>query len=114
MSDEQREEPKALVDNAADEEQIERGKRAEKLRRRRELEDMRAVLEMPQGRRVLNRIIAESGLHLISVPGSGEALWFNEGRRNMGAFVQLEAKEASRTLFITLLQEAIATELANA
>lgn len=111
MSDDDRE--RSLVDNAADEEQVERGKRKEKLARRVELADMRAVLEMPQGRRVLNRLIAESGLHLVSIPTSGEGVWFNEGKRSMGGFIQQEAKAASKALYLTLIQEALATELNN-
>lgn len=97
--------PRALVGNAADESQIATAKRKERLRRERELEDLRSVLGSPAGRRLLWRLLGEC--HVFeSIWRASAEIHFLEGKRNVGLFLLHEIHEARPEALLQMMQEA--------
>jgi len=78
---------RAMVANAADSKQVKNAGRKEKDRRQRELDDLRAVLDMPQGRRLLWRLIALSGYSENPSHPRGDVTNQNIGKADMGRII---------------------------
>lgn len=84
--------------------------------RQREIDDLRKVLAIPQGRRLLWRILAEARIFRRSY-ASGAAnseTFFNEGRRDLGLMVLEEINQAKPDAFSTMQHEAMSDPLALA
>ncbi len=74
-------------------------------RRRRELEDLRWLLAHPQGRRLSERILSESGVFRSSFNHSGSVMAWNEGRRQIGLWLTAELMEASPEGYFKVLKQ---------
>lgn len=73
--------------------------------RRRELDDIKWLMAHPQGRRFVCRLLEEAGVNRTSFNHSGSLMAFNEGRRNLGLFVQSEVLQAAPEGYFKLLKE---------
>lgn len=74
---------RALVDNLADEEQVGRAEEKEKLLKETLEEDMKTMLSMPEGRRVLWHYISFCGVFR-SFMQEQSAMYYSAGQRNVG------------------------------
>lgn len=73
--------------------------------RRRELNDIRAVLKNPEGRRLYWRIMEHAGVFTGSYTGDTNSTMFNEGRRSVGNFLFSEMFEADPNMYSKISQE---------
>lgn len=90
--------------NAADEGQVQEATRDAKLRRERELNDLRSVLNTVEGRRFLWRILEFCGLYKTSFTGSSET-FFLEGQRNVGIKLITEIIETEPEAYLLMMKE---------
>jgi hypothetical protein len=72
--------------------------------------DMKATLQSPAGRRVLMRLIDETGVFLRSFTGDTET-FFREGRRSVGLDLIGAIERVDAGAFATLQQEALALRM---
>lgn len=86
----------------------------QKTEREKALDDLRFVLNNPQGQRTIWRMIVASGVMRLShVQGLTDATAFNEGARSVGLHLMESCKEADRTAFIRMMSFAAAEEGLN-
>jgi hypothetical protein len=98
---------RALVANAADEEQVKGADRKEKIGDRQAASDLRELLKQPVFKRFLWRVLGQCREREITLPGSGtEAVWFNEGRRNVAAYLHAEINKADPLAYPRMMLEA--------
>lgn len=69
------------------------------VRRRREIGDFRKVLETPEGRRLLWRVVSETGVYNESFVPDSNITAFKEGKRNIGLLLIAEINIANPTKF---------------
>lgn len=91
--------------NAADPEQIREATAKEKLMIDQEAADMKAVLETPQGRRMLWRFMEASGVYTQSAVQSGSWTYFNEGRRCIGNMILSKILQAGPEYYLQMMNE---------
>lgn len=103
-------EDRALVRNAADPRQVKDAKKREKLRRDGELADMRAVLELPEGRRMLWRLMGHCKTFESVFDELATTMAFKAGRQDVGHFVMVEILAADQTKFALMQAESLARE----
>jgi len=105
-------EPKSLVGNAADPEQVHAGAHKSKRRAEKELDDLRRILDTPFGRRVIWRYLDQvCGVFRLSHMGEQtHETAFNEGNRNVGNTLMAEVLKASPEAFLVMRSEATKTE----
>lgn len=99
-----------MVDNAGDGSQIRAAKQKEKLRRDRELDDLRALLAHPAGRRVIWRLLTEARVFRTAFDPDPTTLAFNTGKKEQGLFLLDELEKANPTAFLSLMQDASTEE----
>lgn len=81
------------------------------LRREQEIGDLKKVMETPEGRRFIWRILGEAGVFRLSfVAGSPDATFFNEGARNNGLTLLNEIMTEVSGSFLLMQKEAIEHE----
>ena len=89
------EEPKSLVKNPADPDQVKKATRDENLKKKIEVKEMTDLLDMEIGRRVLWRILGFCRLHETSFTRAcGITMAFNEGQRDIGLKILNAIREA--------------------
>lgn len=87
-----------------DNEEIEAAKKAKE--RQQELDDLRLVMSNPNGRRVIWRILSESGLYQNPfVPGAPDATSYNCGRQSQGQWLLSEVMIAAKDYFLAMQKE---------
>lgn len=96
---------RALVGNAGDPAQVAEGTRREKELRERELKDLRAILDMPEGRRFVWRLLEHCKVFQ-SIWHPSALIHFNEGARNVGLFVLNDIEEANPDALLVMRREA--------
>ncbi len=96
---------KALVGNAADEEQVKKASKKEGSEREKELNDLRFVLSTPQGRRVMFNIMAECKTFRSILHPSGSMVYYNAGQQDIGHWLQKEIIEADTDAYLKILKE---------
>lgn len=90
----------SLVKNAADEKQVERARKTQKLKREQHLHDLFVILSTREGRRVLFWIV--NGLCHYDADdfnNSGSVTYYNLGERNIGRNLKSDCIEASYELW---------------
>lgn len=98
------EQGKPVVKNAADPKQVKSGKKKAKLRREQELFDLKALLETPQGRRVMWRLLAKAGM-FNSIYESSSRIYYNAGRQDYGFWLWSELEKAHKGYLVKMIQE---------
>lgn len=100
------EQPRALVDNAADATQVKNAERIERARARDIDESLRRVLATYEGRHVLWSIIAECGVFTTPPNYSDHgALAFSVGGQNKGRWLIAEIERIDRGAYLRMQQE---------
>lgn len=97
-------EKRALVGNAADKSQVKSAKKKEVSKREMELNDLRAVLNTPQGRRVMWRIMDECRV-FGSVWESSAKIHYNSGKQDLGHFIMAEIVSADEKFLLEMMKE---------
>lgn len=91
--------------NAGTETAVKKQSEREQTRRDRELLDIRAVMKTQEGRRVINRILAESNVMGEIFSPNGSVTNLNLGMRKVGLFVYQELELACPDLSLLMRQE---------
>lgn len=99
-----------LVANSADNKQVKRAADKETLRRERETNDLKSLLETVHGRRFLRRMIVEvAGIYRSSYlggpTGRGSDPAFLEGQRNVGLQLLAEVQTVNADLWLLAERE---------
>ena len=90
---------------AADEQRLAEQRRKERVAREIELDDLRAVLSTPKGRRFFYRLIFDiAGVQSPSWSPSAE-IHYKEGRRSVGIDLMLEAQNEFPLLYLNMIAE---------
>lgn len=86
----------ALVKNAADQEQVEYGKKVAKATEKSHIDDVYAIMQAPQGERFLAKMLSRCGVHQTSVTAecNTNQTFFLEGQRNVGLQLLSDLMEA--------------------
>ncbi len=92
-------------DNAAEPEKVEERTRKVKHTRKRELEDVRAILATQSGRRFYWRYLSECGVFRSSFTGD-TGTYYNEGMRNVGLKLLADMNEADPDAYALMQKEA--------
>ena len=100
----------ALVGNAADKQQVETAARTERTAAEQAKADLRAVLQTPQGRRVLWRVLGRAHLFESGWSPDTAAVHFAAGERNVGLWLVHEINAADASAFIGMMQDAAQQE----
>ena len=101
---------KPLVKNAADEKQVKAAQNAVNDLRKQELEDLKFILQTPQGRRFVWRYLGVCGVFEISFTGNSET-FFKEGKRNVGLMLLSDVNEAHPEAYLEMLKESKEQEI---
>lgn len=75
------------------------------LRRKQQVEDFKWLMAHAQGRRIVSRLLEESGVHRTSFNHSGSVMAFNEGKRHLGLYLMAEILEIAPESYVKLLKE---------
>ena len=86
-----------------------RNQKAKNLRET-ELNDIRAVMALPQGRRLIQRVLVRSGKDTEQFTGNS-LMFFKSGLRDMGIWLEAEVKEADIKNWFEMIKEAHYLEL---
>ncbi len=98
-------EPRALVANAGDEQQVARATRKEKITRAQQLADLQAVLALPAGRRLLWRVLGHCHVFASVYDDVVPRMAHQSGRQDVGHFLMHEIEAAQPDAFLTMMQE---------
>ena len=75
------------------------------LKRKQRVEDFKWLMAHAQGRRIVSRLLEESGVHRTSFNHSGSVMAFNEGKRHLGLYLMAEILEIAPESYVKLLKE---------
>lgn len=84
---------------------LKKAKEKDKERVRKDQEDLLALLNSRPGRNYLRKLIAKSGVFLVSADNSGSWTYFKEGKRSIGLEIFNEIMEVSPEAFILMQKE---------
>jgi hypothetical protein len=90
--------------NAADPKQVEKSRLKEVFNDRHFLTDLRALLELPAGRRILWWLLETAGIYRSSFTGNSTT-FFNEGQRQVGLTLLAKIHEAKPEAIVLMMQE---------
>lgn len=94
--------PDTLVRNAADESQVREAGKQERFQRRQELDDLRAVLSLEAGQRLLWRLLEHCQVfHSIWHPSA--LIHHNAGRQDVGHFLLSEITTAQPDALVKMM-----------
>lgn len=91
-----------MAKNAARQSSIQRAED----RIKRDDDDLRTVMSTVAGRRLMWRLLGDTGLYRLSFHPSGSQTMFNEGGRNIGLMWQSRMIDVDHALFLTMQAEA--------
>lgn len=95
----------ALVGNAADPEQVAAAKEKQIKEADLELADLRAILQLEAGRRVMWRFLAHCGVHE-SIWEPSAKIHYNAGRQDVGHYIEAKIVRASEEFYELMQREA--------
>lgn len=96
---------RALVKNAADEGQVKEAEQKARFHKDQEANDMRAVLDVPAGRRVLWRLLQHCRA-MESIWEPSAKIHYNAGRQDVGHYLLSEIVSANEDAFLLMQKEA--------
>lgn len=88
-----------------DEREEQQAQAATMLKRKQQVEDFKWLMAHAQGRRIVSRLLEESGVHRTSFNHSGSVMAFNEGKRHLGLYLMAEILEIAPESYVKLLKE---------
>lgn len=74
-------------------------------KRQQQVDDIKWLMGHPGGRRIVTRLLEESGVFRTSFHTSGSTMAFNEGRKHVGYFLTAELLEHAPDHYLKLLKE---------
>lgn len=77
----------------------------QRFRRQQQIDDIKWLMGHPQGRRFATRLLEETGLRRTSFNTSGSVMAMNEGRKQLGYFLEGELLEIAPEGYLKLLME---------
>ena len=95
---------KAYVKNTASKKQVKEASRKERDRNINEISDLKVVLGIPEGRRVLWKYLSECGVYKTSFTGNSET-FFNEGRRTIGLKIIADIYKSDVDAYALMMKE---------
>ena len=95
----------ALVGNAGDKKQVEEAAGKERRGRMREIDDIKAILATPQGRRFLWRMMGFCGITESVFTGKNASTHYRAGKQDVGHFVLGEIVEAAPERYLEMMKE---------
>ena len=90
--------------NASDEKSVKSAKQKDKNIRDTELEDIRLLLSKQWGRRLVWRLLEQTGMYRTSFTGNSTT-FFNEGQRNIGLWLVDEVLLADAEMYLLMIKE---------
>ena len=90
--------------NASDEKIVKSAKQKDKNIRDTELEDLRLLISKQWGRRLVWRILEQTGMYRTSFTGNSTT-FFNEGQRNIGLWLVDEVLSADADMYLSMIKE---------
>lgn len=96
---------RALVANAADREQVREAGNKERRARMREMDDVKAILDLPQGRRFMWRLLEHCSVHASVFAGNDAMTNHLSGKQDVGHFVLGEIVEARPQAYVDMMLE---------
>lgn len=96
---------RALVRNASDREQVAKAGTKERLQQEQELEDLRKLLSMPEGRRFLWNLLGFCRVYE-SIFEANSKIAYNSGQQDVGHFIQGLIIKARPEALLQMMQEA--------
>lgn len=88
-------------------EQLKKLTDAQKRARQKDINDVRAILKTPEGRRYLRKLLGKCGIFRSSFTPNSNLTAFNEGKRDIGLEVLIEINEADGSAFAQMQNEYI-------
>lgn len=88
--------PEAAADEAA---------QADRVARQQQVDDLKWLMAHAAGRRFVTRLLEETGLFRTSFHTSGSVMSLNEGRKQVGYFLQSELVATTPEAYLKLLKE---------
>lgn len=71
----------------------------------RDRQDLVTVMSSVEGRRLMHKLLARTGIYRCSFNGQSNATIFNEGARNQGLMLLADIQSAAPGSYITMLKE---------
>jgi hypothetical protein len=90
--------------NASNEQEVKNATLSDKNKRDTELDDLRQLLNTKWGRRLVWRILEQTGQHRTSFTGNSTT-FFNEGQRNVGLWLVDEVLLADTKGYVRMISE---------
>ena len=90
--------------NASDEKSVKSAKQKDKNIRDIELEDLRLLLSKQWGRRLVWRLLDQTGMYRTSFTGISTT-FFNECQRNIGLWLVDEVISADKKMYMSMIEE---------
>lgn len=97
---------RSLVRNASDRRQVKRGKQVEDLRAQREASDLRVVLDLPAGRRLLWRVLVQSRIKDVIFSSDALLMAARAGQRELGRWLERILTEVDPEALAVIRREA--------
>jgi hypothetical protein len=98
--------------NTSDKSEVKRAELKEGMIRRQEMDDLRAVMNTPEGRRFIWRLMGHCRV-FGSVWEASAKIHYNAGVQDVGHFLMAETTEADKDLFLQMQKEALEKERVN-
>jgi hypothetical protein len=76
-----------------------------RFKRQQQIDDIKWLMGHPQGRRFVTRLLEETGLRRTSFNTSGSVMALQEGRKQLGYFLEGELLEIAPDGYLKLLME---------
>jgi hypothetical protein len=92
------------VKNAADPKQVKRSKKQAALADQQKRLDLESILKLPQGRRVMWRLLAKAGMFR-SVWESNAKIHYNAGRQDYGFWLWAEIEKSNPDYMLLMMKE---------
>jgi hypothetical protein len=93
-----------MVKNASNPSQVKEAQNKYERERKVQIDDLRAVLSTPQGRRLLWRLMSECKV-FGSIWDNSARIHYNAGRQDVGHFVLAEIVAASEDSYLEMIKE---------
>ncbi len=92
------------IKNASDEEQVKDAKKLARYERKKEINDLRELLQLASGRRFIWRYLSMCGVYRLSY-ALNAGIYFSEGQRDIGLKLLADVMESNDEALIMMMRE---------
>lgn len=96
---------KALVKNAADKKQVKSAKQKERSIRDKEINDLAWVLNSPEGRRFIWKMLEHCSVFASVCSPSGSMTYYHSGKQDVGHWLMAQINEVDPEIYVKLMLE---------